>query len=139
MSDDMVAIPAAVARDIAAPAGDPVTAPKPGDVLTAEQARALPDGAVVESKVRIVVGGYAVHDLADQVRAGHSTVTLVSLPTPPDMAPGSVVLDDEGVAWTRAWFGAFSWYALVQGNPTTDWPDLAPRVVKVLHDAAVTP
>ena len=138
MSDDMVAIPAAVARDIAAPAGDPVTAPKPGDVLTAEQARALPDGAVVESKVRIVVGGYAVHDLADQVRGGPQPVTLVSLPTPPDMAPAP------SSSTTRAWRGRGRGSERSPGTRSYGKPDhglARPRPARrqVLHDAAVTP
>lgn len=107
---------------------------KPGDVLSAEQARNLPDGAVVDVLVRETVRDEYGRDAAASWIGAGSTVTLVSLPTPPDMAPGSVVLDDEDVAWLRRHGSVAGWCS--RDNSMIQWSDLAPRVVKVLHDAA---
>ncbi len=111
-----------------------MTAPKPGDRLTAEQARALPDGAVVsmtwertltDAIMRSAIESWAEHD--------GITVTLVSLPTPPDMAPGSVVLDEDGAAWLRC-ARSNVWWSEVDAR-YRNWSDLAPKVARVLHDA----
>lgn len=118
--------------------------PKPGDVLTAEQARNLPDGAVVDATFRLtlakentrsrVTAALLARDLADDSDC-KSEVTLVSLPTPPDMAPGSVVLDDRGRTVFRF---TNCWREVTAGivGALFDWSDLAPRVTRVLHDAA---
>ena len=114
-----------------------MTAPKPGDVLTAEQVRDLPDGAAVETICRYTVTERSAADLAYLASSGENTVTLVSLPTPPDMAPGSVVLDDKGVAWQRD--GKGWWFQVGTFYDSRRWITLQPRVVKVGHEAAVTP
>jgi len=105
-----------------------VTTPKPGDVLTTEQARTLPDGAVVDVRIDTAARGLAVWHM----RSGR-TVTLVSLPTPPDMAPGSVVLDEDGAAWLRC-ARSNVWWSEVDAR-YRNWSGLAPRVARVLHDA----
>lgn len=111
-----------------------MTTPKPGDVLTTEQARTLPDGAVVsmtwertltDAIMRSAIESWAEHD--------GITVTLVSLPTPPDMAPGSVVLDEDGAAWLRC-ARSNVWWSEVDAR-YRNWSGLAPRVARVLHDA----
>lgn len=105
--------------------GHNVTAPKPGDVLTVEQLEALPVGTEYDFIIR--------HRKGSTMPPQASRRVLVSLPTPPDMAPGSVVLDEDGDAWMRG--SVRLWFA----HPYREarWSNLAPRVVKVLHDAAV--
>ena len=118
-----------------------MVAPKPGDVLTDAQARALPDGAVVDILARQVVGnpGWGADAVRQAAQIGY-TVTLVSLPTPPDMAPGSVVLDDEGRAWLRWDYRETPWSTGLRrdnGLHWADWADIVTgRDYDVLHDAA---
>jgi hypothetical protein len=111
-----------------------MSAPKPGDVLTAEQARVLPIGAAVDVTYRLVLDreGFLNHCVEQGDR-----VTLVSLPTPPDMAPGSLIEDDRG----HKVFRFSNQWREVEGGVIGllwDWADLAPHVARVLHDAAVT-